>query len=180
MTALARTQTHDLMRVKRDSLGLIAHGLATRIPALGATASIDVVKALHDLLDGADDTARATRTQVQLHLVRVAEQLVAAAVKKEPKESKMLSTEQAAKLMGCSRPYAAMLIDRHVLAGGVISAGGHRRIPERSVVEWIQSQPKPGKRDGDYRAAARTAGMYDIPEKAYVKTVKAGRKQVDA
>ncbi len=177
MTAITRTSAHHLMRVKRDALGLIAHGLASKIPVLGVAASVDVVKALHELLDGADDTARATRTQVQLHLVRVAEQLVAAAAKSE---AKMLSTEQAAKLMGCSRPYAAMLIDRNVLAGGVTSAGGHRRVPEKSVVEWIQNQPKPGKRDADYRAAARKAGMYDIPEKAYVNSMRARRKAADA
>ena len=177
MTALTSGKAHDLMRVKRDSLGLIAYGLATKIPALGAAASGHVVKALHELLDGADDTARATRTQVQLHLVRVAEHLVASVAKKE---SKMLSTEQAARLMGCSRPYAAMLIDRNILAGGVTSAGGHRRVPEKSVLEWIEMQPKPGQRDTDYRAAARKAGMYAIPEKAYVETMKARRKKADA
>lgn len=160
-----------------DSLGLMAQGLARKIPLLGAAASVDVVKALHDLLDGADDTARATRTQVQLHLLRVAKQLVAAVA---IKETRMLSTEQAAKLMGCSRPYAAMLIDRHVLAGGVTSAVGHRRVPEKSVIEWIQNQPKAGKRDIDYRAAARVAGMYDIPEIAYLKKMKTRRNRADA
>lgn len=177
MTAITRGQADDLMRVKRDSLGLVAYGLATKIPALGAAASGHVVKALHELLDGADDTARATRTQVQLHLVRVAERLVASVAKSE---SKMLSTEQAAKLMGCSRPYAAMLIDRGMLKGGVTSAGGHRRVSEQSVLDWIESQPKQDRRDIDYRGAARKAGMYDIPEKAYVKAINARRKKVNA
>ena len=87
----------------------------------------------------------------------------------------MLSTQQAARLMGCSRPYAAMLIDRGILAGGVTSAGGHRRVPEKSVFAWIEMQPKQGRHDTDYRAAARKAGMYAIPEKAYVETMKARR-----
>ena len=58
--------------------------------------------------------------------------------------------------MGCSRPYVAMLIDAKKLAGGVITEGGHRRVPEASVRAWIHSQQLANKadKDSDYKSAA--------------------------
>ena len=45
----------------------------------------------------------------------------------------LISTAQAAELLGYSRPYVAMLIDQNKLKGAIVSAGGHR-IMVRSTV----------------------------------------------
>lgn len=98
------------------------------------------------------------------------------------KAVKMLSTEEAAQLMGCNRPYVAMLIDAEKLAGGVTSKGGHRKVPKSSVLQWIEAT-KAAKDaaagDKDYRKAAVDAGMYLIPDAEYVKVAKRSSRRAD-
>ena len=48
----------------------------------------------------------------------------------------LISTAQAAELLGYSRPYVAMLIDQNKLKGAIVSAGGHRRVSRAAVMEW--------------------------------------------
>lgn len=79
----------------------------------------------------------------------------------------LLTTEAAAELMQCSRPYVAMLIDNKKLAGASVTAGGHRRVPESSVRAWIKEREAATKQS-DYRAAAAETGMYAVPEVAFV------------
>ena len=81
----------------------------------------------------------------------------------------MLSTEEAAQLMHCSRPYVAMLIDAEKLAGGVKSRGGHRKVPRSAVLQWIKAAEAESSGDKNYRKAAADADMYSIPDEVYVK-----------
>ena len=78
----------------------------------------------------------------------------------------MLSTEASARLMGCSRPHVAMLIDAQVLAGGIKNERGERLVPLASVVRWVREFKNPSG-DADYRKAGVAGGMYDIPDDVY-------------
>jgi excisionase family DNA binding protein len=156
-------------RKKVDPLALVADQLAARLPELGVRAQPHLLQALHDLLDGADEVARASRTQLQIHLVKVADHLISTPSSQPSASQRMLSTEDAAQMMGCSRPYVAMLIDAQKLAGSVTTEGGHRRVPEASVRDWINSQQFASKAgaDSDYKSAARDAGMYKVSDTDY-------------
>lgn len=93
-------------------------------------------------------------------------------------DTDLLTTEQAAQLMGHSRPYVAMLIDANKLKGGSVSDVGHRRVPRSSVLAWIKKNNKKIKAgDANYRAAALEAGMYDIPEVQIVRIIAKGKRR---
>lgn len=157
-----------------DPLVSIGLGLAEKLAALGQQAKSGMLAyALHELLDGQDETAKELRLVMQIHLARVSNGVG----KPAPLEhAEMLGTEAAAKLMGCSRPYVAMLIDAEKLAGGVKSEGGHRKVPKASVLEWIEAASKAAGGDNDYRKAAVEAGMYSTPDKVYVKASARSRR----
>jgi excisionase family DNA binding protein len=163
MATLVRRPS-KLKDASTDVLVLIAEGLVAKIPGLKVEMQADIAAALHDLLDGRDELSRLARISMQHHLIQVAEDLLKN--NEFPGVDKMLTTEQAATLMRCSRPYVAMLVDTKKLAGATITEGGHRRVPESSVRAWIKSKEQSA--DADYRAAGAEAGMYDIPERAYV------------
>jgi len=154
-----------------DSLAAVAEALATRIPSIKKQMP-DVVKALHDILDGMNTESIETRTKLQMHLVQVSSGLVL----EKNQSDEMLSTEQAAAMMKCSRPYVAMLVDRKRLAGAVKTTGGHRKIPLSSVRAWMKENLPHRDADADYKRAARDAGMYEIPEETYVKVSSRTRK----
>lgn len=157
-------------RKKINPLATVAEQLAAKLSALGASAQPNVLQALHELLDGADEAARASRTQLQIHLIKVSDHLISTQSRQPITAQRMLSTEEAAQLMGCSRPYVAMLIDANKLAGSVTTEGGHRRVPEASVRDWITSQQSANQADADsdYKAAARDAGMYKVSDADYL------------
>lgn len=93
-------------------------------------------------------------------------------------DTDLLTTEQAAQLMGHSRPYVAMLINANKLKGGSVSEVGHRRVPRSCVLAWIKKANKKNKAgDTNYRAAALEAGMYDIAELQFVKITAKGRRR---
>jgi hypothetical protein len=69
-----------------------------------------------------------------------------------------------------------MLVDRNRLPGAVKTTGGHRKIPESSVLAWIEHNPPTKAADADYKAAAKETGMYGIPEETYVKVLSRSRK----
>lgn len=89
----------------------------------------------------------------------------------DPPGDAMLSTEAAAELMQCSRPYVAMLIDNKKLAGASVNEGGHRRVPESSVRQWIKEHEAAAK-GPDYHAVAEANGMYEVPEQAFIQADK--------
>ena len=129
---------------------------------------------LHEVLESQDDASRQIRGQLQLYLAHLifnkdlhSSQLL---------EDTMLSTEQAAQLMGRSRPFVAMLIDSGKILGAQTTAGGHRRVPESSVKNWIAENKlnSVSTKSSDYRQAGVDMGMYSIPEAAFV-TSKASK-----
>lgn len=149
--------------LSQDVVTSIAEGLVQRVPELAAEATENIARALRELLAGEDELSRGLRTKMQHYLIEVAESLG------RPAAQTMLSTAAAAELMQCSRPYVAMLIDHKKLTGATVTAGGHRRVPESSVREWIAQQTTEAGQD-DYRHAAEQGGMYDIPETAFIET----------
>ena len=87
-----------------------------------------------------DPIRRSVTARLQLirHLVNVESQTVGI---ERPKTlataNDLISTAQAAELLGYSRPpYVAMLIDQNKLKGAIVSAGGHRRVSRAAVMEW--------------------------------------------
>lgn len=153
-----------------DPLRRMANGLAKKLAVSGRpyTQSL-LADALHELLDGQGDESRNLRTEVQIHLAKVSNFQIRDLTAMEGKEQEMLSTQEAAQLMGCSRPYVAMLIDAGTLEGSVTSKGGHRKVPKASVQRWIEQNRTTGDADKDYRKAATEAGMYKISEDKYCK-----------
>jgi excisionase family DNA binding protein len=146
--------------------------LAEKLTAWGQPAAPALIeRALRDLLDGQDQSTKQLRTAIQIHLAIMSN--AGTSVDNEGEE--MLSTEAAAKLMGCSRPYVAMLIDAGKLTGGVKSNGGHRKVPKSSVLQWIKATRAGDLGDSDYRKAAADLDMYATPETEYVKAAKRGR-----
>lgn len=158
----------------KDPLLALAKALAGRIRKRKPVNTSTLLEALHDALDGSDAAARQARTIMQLHLVRVSDRLLAGGLVSADADDPMLTTENAAQRMKCSRPYVAMLIDRGRLPGAVKSGGGHRKVPRSSVLAWIEAHEPRGSTD--YRAAAKAAGMYEIPEKVYI-SVAGGAKR---
>ncbi len=123
---------------------------------------------LHEVLESQDDASRQIRGQLQLYLAHLI-------LNKDMHSSqaiaeKMLSTEQAAQLMGRSRPFVAMLIDNGKILGAQTTTGGHRRVPESSVKKWIAENKVQlvSTKNSDYRQAGVEMGMYSIPETAFV------------
>ena len=159
-----------------DPLGALAQLMTEKTPSLAKVGKVELIRALQSALCARDERARTLRRDVQIFLICSDDESTFTVVAKKPK---MLSTEQAAKLMGRSRPHVAMLIDAGKLAGATIMPKGHRRVPEASVRTWIQERnaQSASAGDTDYRKAAREAGMYAIPESAYVQVEKKASKR---
>jgi excisionase family DNA binding protein len=176
------TTTVKRVRLASDPLVAMACSLAEKLEALGQPAESSLIAlALHELLDGQDPVARTLRAAIQIHLAIVSNGS-ATETAEDVESDEMLSTQEAAQLMECSRPYVAMLIDAEKLAGGVTSKGGHRKVPKSSVLQWIEAAKaaKDGATgDKDDRKAAADAGMYSIPDAQYVKAAKRGSRRAD-
>lgn len=86
----------------------------------------------------------------------------------------MLTTEEAAKLMGRSRPWVAMLIDSNELAGAAVSRGGHRKVPKSSVLDWLARNKPEGS--ADYRKAGHEAEIYEVDDAAVAKALRESGK----
>jgi excisionase family DNA binding protein len=87
----------------------------------------------------------------------------------------LISTAQAAELLGFSRPYVAMLIDQNKLAGATVSAGGHRRVSRAAVLDWKAKHQVIGKAT-DLRTDGEKAGAYKSSEADVMRRVKALEK----
>lgn len=161
-----------------DALLAISASLAEKLAALGQPAKPSLLaRALHELLDGQDDVARELRTAVQIHLARVSNGPTRSVPEVGLSGEEMLSTEDAAQIMGCSRPYVAMLVDAGKLAGAVRTKGGHRKVPKAAVLQWLdvaRSGKNVSSSAGDYRGVAAEVGMYSTPEEAYIEVGTSG------
>ncbi len=163
-----------------DTLLALASRLADKLSAWGQPAKSGLlVRALHELLDGQDKSTKELRAAVQIHLALASNGTLGSSTLAAAKSDEMLSTQEAAQLMACSRPYVAMLIDADRLPGGVKSTGGHRKVPRASVLQWIEAtrlaQQAPAG-DNNYRSAAKDAGMYSIPDDEYLKVAHRSRQ----
>lgn len=159
-----------------DPLEDFAKAVASRLrQKKGGIGPRTVLSALHESLDGIDPQSRASRLALQVHVANISDQLLAQQPPLKPEQ--LISTEEAAAILKCSRPYVAMLIDQGQFAGSLKSAGGHRKVPLSSVLEWQEShRTECNAGSADYKSAAKTAGMYRIPEKKYTETGSGPRK----
>ena len=167
-STLGRTpaRRHDPLRPLADAIGSIT----------GAT-SVQVAKALHQVLEATTPQSRSVRLQLIRHLADIESQTVAIEMPKAVATSDdLIGTAQAAELLGYSRPYVAMLIDQHKLKGATVSAGGHRRVPRAAVLDWKAKHQVTGKA-ADLRTEGQKAGAYKSPEADVVRRVKALAKK---
>lgn len=175
--------TNRIMRQKAlagDPLGGLAELVAQRgSPRIVQVKQIKGVKrnlidsgvlrvVLHEVLESQDEASRQIRGELQLYLAQVIlnqDMRVTQASK-----DRMLSTEEAAQMMGRSRPHVAMLIDSGKLPYAQTTAGGHRRVPASSVQAWIAQNPPDSEttKKAAYRQAGIQTGLYNIPEAAFV------------
>ena len=161
-----------------DPLRRMAGGLARKLATSDQSSTQDLLaQALHELLDGQGEESRNLRTDVQIHLARVSNFHIRDVAAVASNEQEMLSTQEAAQLMGCSRPYVAMLIDAGTLEGSVTSKGGHRKVPKASIQRWIEQHRTTGDDDRNYRKAAAEGGMYSIPDDEYLKASTRKRRR---
>ena len=88
----------------------------------------------------------------------------------QAKSEKYISTEEAANILDCSRPYVAMLCDEGEIKGVTKTRGGHRRIPLSAILELKQEQDN--LPDANYKKAHAEMGLYDIPEETFLKPTR--------
>ena len=115
--------------------------------------------------------------QLIRHLVDIESQSVGIDMPKSAASANaLLSTAQAAALLGYSRPYVAMLIDQNKLKGATVSAGGHRRVSRASVLDWKDKHQTISKAT-DLRTEGQKAGAYRSTEAEALRRVKALAKR---
>ena len=161
---LGKTPAH-----RYDPLG----PLADAIGSMTGTLSGQVANALHQFLEATTPQSRSARLQLIRHLVDIESQSVGIEMQKSVAAANdLISTAQAAELLGYSRPYVAMLIDQHKLKGATVSAGGHRRVSRAAVLDWKAKHQVTGKA-ADLRTEGQKAGAYKSTEADAVRRVKA-------
>ncbi len=160
---LGKTPVH-----RHDPLG----PLAEAIGSITGTLSGQVVKALHQVLEATTPQSRSVRLQLIRHLADIESQTIGIEIPKSgATTNELISTAQAAELLGYSRPYVAMLIDQKKLKGATVSAGGHRRVSRAVVLDWKVTHQVTGKAS-DLRTEGQKAGVYKSPEADVVRRVK--------
>ena len=161
---LGKTPAH-----RYDPLG----PLADSIGETTGTLSGEVASALHQVLEDATPQSRSARLQLIRYLVDIESQSVGIEMPKSVAASnELISTAQAAELLGFSRPHVAMLIDQNKLKGATVSAGGHRRVSLAAVLDWKAAHQVTGKAS-DLRAEGQKAGAYKSTEADVLSRVKA-------
>jgi excisionase family DNA binding protein len=147
--------------------------LADAIGSMTGTLSDQVANALHQVLEAATPQSRNARLLLIRHLVDIESQTVGIEVPRPlATANDLISTAQAAQLLGYSRPYVAMLIDQNKLAGATVSAGGHRRVSRAAVLDWKTKHQVTGKTT-DLRSEGQKAGAYKSTEAEVMRRIKA-------
>jgi len=147
--------------------------LADAIGSMTGTLSAEVANALHQALEATTPASRSARLQLIRHLVDIESQSVGIEMPKSvPATHDLISTAQAAELLGYSRPYVAMLIDQNKLMGATVSAGGHRRVSRAAVLDWKLKHQLTDKAV-DLRTEGQKVGAYKSTEADVVRRVKA-------
>jgi len=162
--ALGKTSAH-----RYDPLGPLADAIGSMTGAM----SDQVANALHQVLEATTPQSRSARLQLIRHLVDIESQTVGIEMPNAVDSANdLISTAQAAELLGYSRPYVAMLIDQNKLAGATVSAGGHRRVSRAAVLNWKAKHQVTGKAT-DLRTEGEKAGAYKSSEADVMRRVKA-------
>jgi len=147
--------------------------LADAIDSMTGTMCGQVANALHQILEATTPASRCARLQLIRHLVDIESQSVGIELPKSVASANdLLSTAQAAELLGYSRPYVAMLIDQNKLKGATVSTGGHRRVSRAAVLDWKAKHQVTGKA-ADLRTDGQKAGAYRSTEADALRRVKA-------
>ncbi|MCW2314457.1 excisionase family DNA-binding protein [Rhodoferax antarcticus] len=161
---LGKTPAH-----RYDPLG----PLADAIGSMTGTLSSQVANALHQVLEATTPASRSARLQLIRHLVDIESQTVAIEMPKSAAAANdLISTAQAAELLGYSRPYVAMLIDQNKLMGATVSTGGHRRVSRAAVLDW-KAMHQVTDKAADLRTVGQKAGVYKSTEADALRRVKA-------
>jgi excisionase family DNA binding protein len=132
-----------------------------------------VAKALHQVLEATTPQSRSVRLQLIRHLADIESQSVGIEMPKAVATANdLISTAQAAELLGYSRPYVAMLIDQNKLKGATVSAGGHRRVSRAAVMDW-KAKHQVTDKAADLRTEGQKVGAYKSTEADVLRRVKA-------
>lgn len=135
--------------------------------------SAQVARALHQVLEASTPESRSVRLMLIRHLVDVESQTAGMVLPKMNEATNdLLSTAQAAEILGYSRPYIAMLIDQHKLQGATVSAGGHRRVPRAAVLAW-QREHQSTSKAVDSRTEGQKIGVYASTEADALRRINA-------
>jgi len=149
--------------------------------AWDAVIKAKIKEALQEVLTADDAASQRLRLDLIAMLASVGrEGLVAGATggrdmarQENAAEDPLLSTADAAKILGFSRTYVAMLIDNGKLPGASVSDGGHRRVPQSVVVAYqVAKDARKTSKSTDYRSSGKATGMYEVSERDYVEVAK--------
>ena len=132
--------------------------------------------AMHVFFDAKDAQGRRARLLVMRHLIEIEAQEAKLVADVNQFSDDMISTTEAASILGFSRPYVVMLVDQKQLRGATLSAGGHRRIPRAAVLAWQQKQMK-GLSTLSFREEGQETGAYQTPEDTVARRIKALTKK---
>lgn len=156
-----------------DPLKSLAKAIGSALGTNGRSSATAVHQVLHQVLESATLQSRNTRMQLIRHLVDIeAGQAGITAPVSAPVQAAadLISTAEAADLLGYSRPYVAMLIDQHQLEGATKSPGGHRRVPRASVMEWKARHQV--QNPGNLRTESIKTGAYAASEAEAIKRIR--------
>lgn len=172
----------------QDPLGALAVAIESVLEARSGkkqagnrSMSIRVSQALHEVLEAQTPQSRSTRILLIRHLVDIeSQQLGIETTGQFSGSNDLLTTAQAAQLLGYSRPYVAMLIDQKKLTGATVSSGGHRRVPRSAVLAWKEKHLGV-LNSGELQSEGQTIGAYKSTEEDVLRRMKAlskGSKKV--
>lgn len=132
-----RVQSYDPLEPLATAIGSMLAENVGKTQAQPSALSFQVSQALHQVLESQTPQSRSTRMLLIRHLVDIESQQIGIPIPdKQAVADDLISTAQAAEMLGYSRPYVAMLIDQNQLKGATVSAGGHRRVPRAAVLAW--------------------------------------------
>ena len=175
VTTLDKTPVrhHDPLAPLAEAIGSSLGGSTAKKKVASKNLSLQVADALRQVLEATTPQGRNTRLLLMRHLLEIESQVAGIEVPATiATADDLISTAQAAQLLGYSRPYVAMLIDQNKLKGATVSAGGHRRVSRAAVLAWKAKHQVSGQAV-DLRGEGQKIGAYKSTEAQVVRRVKA-------